>query len=164
MTEIIIFAVAVVLHECGHIAAAGIFGVRLVSLRSRGIGAVMSYDFSTCSYLREAAVHLSGPLLNLLSALTAVIMYGSRAYYFCGISLTLALVNLLPIKGFDGGGVARCILSRLFMPDTAWRICGVLSAVGIIIMWTAVLWVELRCGGNLALMIFVLVIMTGQLK
>ena len=164
MTEVLLFVVAVALHECGHIIAAGLCGVKLVSLKSRGIGAVMSYDFSECSYFREAAVHFSGTLLNLLSAFSAVIMYGSRAHYFCGVSVTLACVNLLPIKGFDGGGVARCILSRLFMPDSAWRICRVLSALGIIIMWTAVLWIEMRCGGNLALMIFVLFVMIGQLK
>ena len=164
MTEIIIFAVAVVLHECGHIIAAGLLGAKLVSIRSGGIGAVMSYDFSVCSYVREAVVHLAGPLLSLLSAIAVGMMYGNQAYYLCGVSATLAIVNLLPIRGFDGGGVMKCILSRFLMPDTAWRICRVLSAGGIIILWMAVLWIEMRCNGNLALIVFVLFIMMGQIK
>lgn len=164
MADILLFLIAAVLHECGHIIMAGVLGVKLVTLRLRGIGAVMQFDFSSCCYLCEAAVHFAGALMNILSSCLAVIMWGSSAYYFCGISLTLAFVNLLPIRGFDGGGIVCCTIARFLMPDIAWRICSILSLIGIITLWTAVLWIELRCGGNLTLIIFALCIIIGQLK
>lgn len=48
-------------------------------------------------------MHLAGPAFGVLSALFSVIFFGERAEYFAGASLSMALVNLLPVSGFDGG-------------------------------------------------------------
>ncbi len=164
MREILLLVVALVLHECGHLLVAGILGVPLVSFDPVSVGAVMTFDFSKKSYITEALVHIGGCAFGILSALIVCLMCGGVANYFVGMSLTLAFVNLLPISGFDGGGAIRCILSKFFMPDTVWNVCRMLSFISVICLWTAVLWIELRTGGNLALIVFVLFVMIGQMK
>ena len=164
MTEVLQFVIAFLIHESGHFISAGLLGVPLVSFTPVSIGAVMSFDFSNKSYISEAIVHASGSALGIAFALLSFFIIGERATYFLGISITLSAVNLLPIIGFDGGGITKCLLSRLFLPDNAWRICKAISIISIVILWTAVLWIELRTDGNMALMVFILSLLVGMIK
>ena len=110
MNELIALAAALVIHELGHLLAAKILGIPLVRFRLNPMGGVMTFDFSRSAYEREAAVHFSGPAAGLISG-----VIGWRILqdpFFTGISVVLACVNLLPIRGLDGGGILRCVLSQ----------------------------------------------------
>ena len=72
----------------------GIFGIRL------------AFDFSRSGWGREAAVHLAGPAAGLLAA--ALLCPFDAA--FSAVNAGLALANLLPFDGFDGGGALLCLL------------------------------------------------------
>lgn len=139
----------------GHLAAARLVGVPLVSFSVKPIGAALKFDFTGVSYAREAAVHLGGSVLGMLASLLAV-LGGAGGQFFCGISTVLSAVNLLPITGFDGGGILSCVLSSVLQPDTSARVSRAVSIVFLLLLWAAVLWIELRVGANLSLLAFVL--------
>ncbi len=92
----------------------------------------------------------------------ALWIFGERAEYFSGISVVLAVVNLLPVRGFDGGGVLHCLLSAVFPPEWSDKICRRVSLLMTLLLWTAVLWVELRVRADVYLLCFVLYIMIFQ--
>lgn len=162
VNELISLIAALTIHEMGHLAAAKFFGIPLVRFRLNPTGGVMTFDFSHASYLRETAVHLGGPLAGILSAAVGWTLL--RDFFFTGISVTLAVVNLLPIRGLDGGGVLRCLLNRFCFPDTAWRIGRICSVSGVMLLWAAVLWIELRVRVNLGLIAFAAVLLLKETK
>ena len=159
MQGIIFTIIAVLIHEGGHIVASRIAGVPLISLTLKPVGVSMKFDFSRVEYLREAAVHLGGPIAGALTAVLALLLFQEKSITFCGISAVLSVVNLLPISGFDGGGVLSCVLSAIFLPDTAEKISRTVSYIFLLLLWAAVLWIELRVGANLSLLLFVLYFM-----
>ncbi|MBQ8186002.1 MAG: hypothetical protein IJ037_03925 [Clostridia bacterium] len=162
MNELLALMAALVIHELGHLAAAKILGVPLVRFRLSPMGGVMSFDFSHSTYGREAAVHLAGPFAGILSA--AVGWFVLRDFFFTGISVTLACVNLLPVIGLDGGGMLSCLLNRFLTPEQAWRISENCSVGGILLLWTAVLWIELRVTANMGLLAFAVFLLLNQTK
>lgn len=164
MRELIFLLVALVLHECGHILAASILSIPVRSVNICAIGAAITFDFSRVGYAKEATVHFCGPLFGIVSGICAYLAFGEGAYYFAGVSIVLAAVNLLPIRGFDGGGILRNLLSLFLLPDSVWRICRGTSAVSVLILWTGILWIELRAGGNLGLLIFIIGILLGKMS
>ena len=159
MGELVLSLVAIVLHEAGHIAAAKVVGAPVRSFSIKAVGASLRFDFCGISFGREALVHLGGPLTGGASAIIALLIFGERGRFFCGISTVLSAVNLLPIKGFDGGGVLSCVLASFCLPDRAERISSAVSFSFLMVLWAAVLWIELRVGANLSLLAFVLFFM-----
>ncbi len=159
MREIISAALAVALHELGHLIAAKMLGVCTRAFSLKPIGAALTFDFSAVSYSRELAVHAAGPTLGIISASVAYLLLGEASLRFAGISCVLSAINLLPITGLDGGGILRCALSLFLMPNTIEAACRAVSFVFLLLLWTGVLWIELRVGANLSLLAFVLFFM-----
>lgn len=162
MNEIFALIAALGIHEAGHLLTAHVFGIRLIRFRISPVGGVLTFDFSSTGYLREAAVHFGGPLAGLIAGAAAAYFPGTS--FFSGISAVLAVVNLFPVRGLDGGGICRCVLSRFLLPDTVWRVCGILSAAGVLLLWTAVLWTELRVRANLGLAAFAAALLLNETK
>ena len=87
------------------------------------------------SYPREALCALAGPGVSLALAWLGHMLPGGAL--FAGINLVLALFNLLPVSGLDGGRALNCALCALCGPEAAERTAG---------LWTAFWW-ELVAGG-----------------
>lgn len=158
MENLFLLLAAVLLHETGHILCAVLLNIPFSGLAVRPCGAVMTFDFSGTTYLREMCVHLAGPGTGILSAVCALLAFGNTASYFAGLSVWLAVLNLLPVQGFDGGGVLSCLLSLFLPAETAYRVCRAVSVVTLFLLWTAVLWIELRVRAVLTLLLFILYI------
>jgi len=152
------FLAAIFIHEMGHILFARIFGVRIRSFRWCTAGAILEFDFSHCGYLVETLIHLAGALCGVTSALI-IHAIGGVSTEFLGISVFLAVINLLPIRGFDGGAALYAVLEQFLFVDTAWKISSVVSIITTVILWLAVIWCEIRVGANLELLIFVLIVL-----
>jgi len=113
------FALAMLIHELGHLAAARACGVsaselgvgwgpRLLSFRARGVefklhalplGAYVRLDMKrlqNCRLSRQVFVLLAGILVNLLAATLA------RGTWFGAMNFLLAATNLLPLYQQDG--------------------------------------------------------------
>ncbi len=152
---------AAALHECGHLAACRLCGIRVRSFRPVASGAVIGYDAATLSYPREILAALAGPLFNLIAFLFTLLCRGRFAALFGLSSLSLALFNLLPHKRLDGGVILYALLSMLFTSECAARVLHILSQGVSILLWMCAVALQLRCGGNLSLLfVSVYMIMT----
>lgn len=164
MREIFLLLLAVSIHELGHLAAAKLSGVRNVSFALKSLGGVLSFDFSHTSFVSEIIVHLSGSVCGLISAAAAYAVFHESAIFFVGVSVSLSIVNLLPITGFDGGGILFSFLSIFLLPDDSYKICGIVSFVTSALLWAAVIWTELKLSVNLGLLCSTITVFLSQFR
>ncbi len=144
-------------HELGHFLAIALLGGRVVLLRLSCIGAEMR--LSTRRQLncpRELIAALAGPAANLFLTFAAAKLapaIGEPGYVFAGLSLTLALFNLLPVPQLDGGRILKNALTLFGLERWAE------GAVKLLAVWIGMIfiissWVLTRRGQlNLTLMI-----------
>ena len=149
---------AALLHELGHIAVIRACGMRLTSLTVLPYGLEMTTDRRPCSFFEDIAVNASGCAVNLLlfpllHTLGAVIP-GDWGYFFLLLSassLTLGILNALPISTLDGGCALEALLSIVLAPHTAYRAVRAISFVFLILLWIAATYVFMFSGYNYSL-------------
>lgn len=73
---------------------------------------------------------------------------------FIAVSLSQAAINLLPIKGLDGGNIADIILSNIFDAVVACKIINSISFICTIVLWIISLYFLLRSGVGIGLFAF----------
>ena len=81
------------------------------------------------SYKDEAILYAAGPLANVIAALLSLPFLSDGDGYvacFSVINLATAASNLIPIKGYDGYGILRCILAET---RDAYRAHAILDSV-----------------------------------
>lgn len=150
------------LHECGHLAAALLLGIRLRSLDIGPLGATIRVRGALISYRNEWLLCAAGPAVNLLSAWAASALFRSDgelsqwAVNFCTVSVMLAAINLLPVDGFDGGRMLCCITGSLFGPAAASKALDIGSFFSVIILWMLSVYLLMKFGTSLSLFIFTL--------
>lgn len=159
MDKLLLLLTAAVLHELGHVLCAAALHIPFAGLTFRPCGAVMTFDFSATTYGRELCVHLAGAGMGVLSAVLVLRIFGDTAVYFAGVSVTLAVLNLLPIEGFDGGGALFCLLALCLPAGYAERGCRAVSRGMLLLLWAAVLWLELRLRTGTVLLMYLLYVM-----
>lgn len=94
--------IAMLLHECGHLAAAAFLGVRVKNIGvkwNKGFYIVREPGTPQQSLL----IALAGPFTNLLLIVTSAWVPLFGAANFC-----YAIANLLPIEGSDGYRIVIC--------------------------------------------------------
>ena len=112
---------AALCHELGHLLALRLAGARVERLRLTAFGAEIRADTRRLSYPREIACTLAGPAVNLVLALFLARIAGW--YVPAGSSLLLGCFNLLPVPALDGGRELHLLVSWLWEPITADRVC-----------------------------------------
>ena len=104
--DLILFFLAVFLHEGGHLLAILFFGERPKELRFRLGGAEIRLDNPYLSYRKEVLIHLAGPLAGAFTSGICILILRThpypRLFYFLFCNLFLTALNALPIKGLDG--------------------------------------------------------------
>lgn len=168
LNSVLPLVIAVLLHEAGHILAARAVGMKFGHLRltPTGLRLITKCDFS--SYDDELTIALGGPMANALSALLMRLLcsvcpllvgFSSR---FIPLSLSLALLNLLPLRSFDGARILYCLACchhrRLpsLVPDQAEHLITWLSCLVLTGLWLLSVYLLLRCGSALSLYLFCL--------
>ncbi|MBQ3483447.1 MAG: M50 family metallopeptidase [Clostridia bacterium] len=145
------FLFAAAIHECGHILAARVLGIRLRALELDLMGARLYPAAPLPSYRAEAVLAAAGPAASLLLALF-LLPHGTP---FARLSLTataaFALFNLLPIAGFDGGRILSATLCARLGARAADRIQGACSYLTLLFLFALSSCCLLRYGQNLAL-------------
>ncbi len=149
-------ASAFLIHEGGHIIAARALGVPLQSIRGGFCGIRMKYDFSCVKPKYEIAVCMAGSFAGMFAAAIGLLIglaYTEGGVYFIVSSSALSAVNMLPVRGLDGGSILMCILEASLLPDTAWKISKRISTVTSILFWIVSIWIQLKVGINLSMLI-----------
>lgn len=165
-------------HEFAHAYAAEKLGYTLHKIVLMPYGAVLDGDLQSLSIKDEISVALAGPLCNLLTAVffAALWWFAPTMYAFtdtaCQVSLSIALVNLLPAYPLDGGRVLHCLLVRAYLKKTpsegkaeqkARALCRTLSLLVSLLLFT--LFIVSACMGKWQtyLCLFALFLLIGAL-
>lgn len=102
--------VAILLHEMGHLFFLFLFSAPQVQMIFSAFGAEMNYNGCFLSHKQQICLSLGGVAVNLLTALICLLLRNLYTEFLMVCSLCLALLNLLPIKGLDGGGALEAFL------------------------------------------------------
>lgn len=135
--------IAVLVHETGHLIAmkAAKCAPGSVELCAGGI---LITGNAACTAKDSLLIALSGPVANFLCfALlfcAAKLGDGVTVYAFSAVQLLVGAVNILPIKGLDGGSVLKIILSHFRKCNAALILKAVsfFTAAAITVIGTAV--------------------------
>ncbi|MBQ8687451.1 MAG: hypothetical protein IJ512_02730 [Ruminococcus sp.] len=130
---------AVFLHEFSHLLMMIFLKQRLHRIIFHGCGIRICPVSVLCSYQREIAVLLAGPVCNLL--IWGLLFCLKRESAFAEANLMLGLVNLMPFRHMDGGAALRCIFS--LSPWEPHRCEGVLTiiACAVLVLLMAGAWI-----------------------
>ena len=132
---------ALAVHELAHVLAIRMLGGRIVSLAPAGFGFRLRYTGSLLSRRARFTAAIAGAAANFLIAFTSA-MFG--ALRLAAVNIVLAVFNLLPIDGLDGGEALASILSVDGTGYTAGKICSVVSVVTAAVLWMVSVYIQLR--------------------
>lgn len=144
-------ALSALCHELGHLAALRAAGARVERLRLTAFGAEIRADTRRLSYPREIVCTLAGAAVNLLLALAFARL--GRDYVAAGANLLLGCFNLLPIPALDGGRALHLLVSWLFNPLTADRVCRWVGLGSALLLTAAALVLTVRYHAGLFLLL-----------
>ncbi|WP_059040909.1 site-2 protease family protein [Paenibacillus rubinfantis] len=116
--ELLALFAIVFVHEMGHVVAARMYGIKVLSVQMLPFGGVaVMEDAGDITAGREMAIALAGPLQNLLLIGASLLLHAAGLWdgpflnYFIQSNLLIALFNLLPILPLDGGKISQAICS-----------------------------------------------------
>ena len=154
----VLTVIAVIIHEIGHIFAALVFKIKISEFSIGILGARIKTSTILTSYFQEIMISLFGPLFNLFSAVFVFFLFNSqhddRIAYFAVASVLLGVLNLLPIKSFDGGRIVECVFSVLFPDKIAFYIVNCISFFFIVSLWMISVYFLLIYTSSLGLFVF----------
>ena len=154
-TKIPLFTLAAItIHEAGHLLAACLLRLKPSGITADNIGIRLWFRDTSISYGKEIALCAAGPAANLLSLLLFLPLRGGEASFFFSISIALALLNLLPIEGFDGGRILHSTLSLFVAPMHADRVSDLFSFFFLFVLWCISIYLMMRTGNELSLFFF----------
>ncbi len=137
---------SVFVHESGHIIAACLLGSEIESVCFTPLGVTIHRRAKITSYKNDIVIYAAGPLMNL--ALLGVGIISSHLYLVL-CNLSLFLINILPIKVFDGGKILGALLSR-FAPQKAELAIKAISAVFLFILWVCAVYILIVTSSNIS--------------
>lgn len=183
-----IYILAALFHELGHLLAAKLLKIGIKEIVFSFSGVRIITDERLTSYKNEFFLALAGPFANFavffavfacfqaLEVPTAAIFESAESFLKgnlspCGIfgflalsSLIQALMNLLPVKTFDGGRIVYCVIAENISEPAAERVLSVFSAFSAYILWTVALYLMLKIGAGLGIYVFAACIFASCFK
>lgn len=144
-------ALAALLHEIGHLLVLRLFGVYVEGIYFTSFGAEIRANTRFLPYWKDIACTVAGPGMNLLAALLLSRLAGD--YLLAGANLLQGCFNLLPLTGLDGSRTLHLLISWLFGPVCADRICRIVEIICVLLMAVCALYLVIYCGTGFFLMI-----------
>ncbi len=149
--EGLITFICALLHELGHIAGAKICRARIARLTVYPFGADMVLSPPLRSYGSDIIISLSGPAVNLMLFVLGLYLGGGG--FFTACNLALMTLNLLPVKGLDGGAVLQALLSALLSPRAAELMLTLFSFSLLFFAWMLSAYIMLSENGDPSLFV-----------
>lgn len=150
---------AVFIHESGHLLAMWAADCQPRAVRLIPTSVQIVRGFSTKKY-GEVAIAVCGPMANIVffGVLLAnfFVFKNEQSLRFAVLNLVIALFNLLPVSGLDGGTLLTIILSKYTNIYKAESIVRIITAVFAFVVF--LLGAYLLAIGTLNLSIFIVAI------
>lgn len=158
----VILAAAV--HECGHLLAARWLKIPLHAMRLDLLGARLELSGGLLSFSEEWLLCAAGPLFSLLLSVVVSPLWRffELAVLVSCASLLLGLLNLLPIRTFDGGRMLDAFLSFRFGAEASERALRLTSLLSLFLIWCGSVYLLLRVGDGLSLLSFSMSLFFGS--
>lgn len=150
---------AVFIHESGHLLAMWASGCQPKSVRliPASVQIIRGLPVKKAA---EAAISLCGPLANLIVFLSLWVNYllfkSETALKFAVLNLILAVFNLLPIYGLDGGDLLTVILSKNNDIYKAQSTVRIITALFAFVAFAVAVWLCIKGTFNLSVFIIAL--------
>jgi membrane-associated protease RseP (regulator of RpoE activity) len=173
-----VYMLAAALHEMGHLLAARLMKIEIKEISFGFSGVRIVTDARLTSYKREILLAFAGPFVNIAifcavciafkaCGMTFEDVFGSGAQLLSGnigiselsgflalSSLVQAIMNLLPVKSFDGGRIIYCAIADKLGQSAAERVIDISSALSAVILWALALYLMLRISAGLGIFVF----------
>lgn len=163
----LLFLCAVLLHEAGHLFALLSFGYVPKGLTLSLSGAALQTEENFIPYKKEAAISLAGPFFGVLGCAAALFFLRQRftenGMLFFSFNFLLTLLNLLPIRGMDGGSALFAILCHYGEEWQARRWAETIHYLFLSLLCTAAFWI-LAKEKNPSLLILILSLTASDAK
>ena len=147
---IYLILISAAIHECGHIAAMMICGVKVERITVYPFGLDIRVKQRMISYKQELLIKSAGILVNITAVLCCLPF---NALFFLFANITLALLNIMPITSLDGGDILEIILSMFLDPTCVSEIMKTISFVVILLLWLIAVYVLFYTNYNFSLFI-----------
>ena len=147
---------AIGIHELGHILAAKLCGIKIGTFKLGILGAAIVPHRLLYSYKDECILCIGGPLANFLFAFLtyAFCDFSMFSESFCLYSVSLGVLNILPIKSFDGGRIFSSLLSCKLTPKLTETILNTTSFILIFTLWSISVYLLLKISSSVSLFVF----------
>ncbi|MBQ8249949.1 MAG: hypothetical protein IJY93_08780 [Clostridia bacterium] len=154
LLSLLAFAAAFV-HELGHIVTMLFIGTKVSEIEITFFGAEIRTHAVSQGIFASIVIFASGAVANILSAVIVYTLPSAsfEALFFAGASLSLAVLNLLPIRTLDGGCILEAVLIPI-IPQNAPLILDIISSLTLGALWLTAVYLLLIANGNLSLMLF----------
>ena len=148
---------AIIMHEIGHL-----FMMWLLECSPKRVKLIpASIQITTPfqkRYRNDLLIAIAGPAVNIVLFLTLYFNYlafgNEITLYFALLNLVIAIFNLLPVNGLDGGTILYCVLAKFKGSDKAAVILRIITLIlAILIIVTAV---TLTFRGNFNLSFYII--------
>lgn len=150
---------AVFIHESGHLLAmwAADCQPRAIRLIPSSVQIIRGFSKKTHG---EMAISLCGPLANIVLFgvlfINFLIFKSEQSLRFAALNLVIALFNLLPVTGLDGGAILTLIISKRTDVYKAERIVRIVTAGFAFVAFLIAVW--LLVSGSFNVSIFIVAI------
>ncbi len=152
---------AALLHECGHLLAAYALGLTPERMEIGLSGARLRISGGIHRFSTEWLLAAAGPMVSLLVALLATPLWHltQAAPLFSVVSASLGLLNLLPVRSFDGGRMLACTLEHFLPLPLAARLSDIISFLCLFLLWAVAVYFLLLAADGLSLFCFSLTLL-----
>lgn len=135
--ELLALGLPILAHELGHVLAILALGQHIRAFRAELGGFRLLYD-GGAGPAGRAVIAISGPLAGFLYALCAAALAADtglgEAELSAGLSLLLSALNLLPIRGLDGGEILGSLLEQLPVRARGEQILSAASGLALLLL------------------------------
>lgn len=130
---------AVVLHELGHLIALHLLGIGICEIECSFSAISVTPGRPVDILWEKLLVNAAGVLSNIFCAALFYLLEGEWMTFFSAINFALAVVQMLPLPGLDGGSLLESLLGALFESRRAERYLCVLERFFAIsgLLWAA---------------------------
>ncbi len=126
---------AVTIHEGGHLLCLRIQRIPLEDLDFSFTGMRMQTGFLAEDYRQRMALHLAGCFCNLIAAAALALPGSPWLLRFSAVNSAVAIFNLLPLRGLDGGAALEEGFCRIWGAEAgakaAWGLQTVLCLTAV---------------------------------